>query len=71
MSGMELLQNKIDLSGLQQVCVAEKCGLSDQGLKNKLKGDAEFTVSEIAVLKRLLYLTDAEVQTFFLNDEVD
>ena len=68
---MELLRKKIDQAGFKLTYVAERCGLTYQGLKKKLDGDTEFKASEIAVLKDMLNLSDAEVQDIFFNDDVD
>ena len=68
---MELLRKKIDQSGFKLTYVAERCGLTYQGFKKKLDGDTEFKASEIAVLKDMLNLTDAEVQAIFFGDDVD
>jgi hypothetical protein len=51
--------------------VAERLNLTYQGFKKKLDGDTEFKASEIAVLKDLLKLSDAEVQAIFFDDDVD
>jgi len=71
MKGLELLRKKIDQSGLKLTYVAERLGISYQGLKKKLDGDTEFKASEIAVLKDVLQLSDAEVQDIFFTDNVD
>lgn len=71
MKGLELLRKKIDQSGLKLTYVAERLGISYQGLKKKLDGDTEFKASEIAVLKDVLQLSDVEVQDIFFTDNVD
>lgn len=71
MTGMELLREKIDQSGFKLAYVAEMCGLTYQGLKKKLDGCTEFKASEIAALRNVLHLTDAEVQAIFFNNGVD
>lgn len=71
MKGLELLRKKIEQSGLKLTYVAERLGLTYQGFKKKLDGDTEFKASEIAVLKDLLKLSDAEVQAIFFDDDVD
>ena len=67
MKGLELLRKKIDQSGLKLTYVAERLGISYQGLKKKLDGDTEFKASEIAILKDMLQLSDVEVQDIFLQ----
>lgn len=71
MKGLELLRKKIDQSGLKLTYVAERLGISYQGLKKKLDGDTEFKASEIAILKDMLQLSDVEVQDIFFTDNVD
>ena len=71
MKGLELLRKKIDQSGLKPTYVAERLGISYQGLKKKLDGDTEFKASEIAILKDMLQLSDVEVQDIFFTDNVD
>lgn len=71
MKGMELLRKKIDHAGFKLTYVAERLNLTYQGFKKKLDGDTEFKASEIAVLKDLLKLSDAEVQSIFFDDDVD
>lgn len=71
MKGMELLRKKIDQAGFKLTYVAERLNLTYQGFKKKLDGDTEFKASEIAVLKDLLKLSDAEVQAIFFDDDVD
>lgn len=71
MKGMELLRKKIDQVGFKLTYVAERLNLTYQGFKKKLDGDTEFKASEIAVLKDLLKLSDAEVQAIFFDDDVD
>lgn len=68
---MELLKKKIDQFGFKLIYVAERLNLTYQGFKKKLDGDTEFKASEIAVLKDLLKLSDAEVQAIFFDDDVD
>ena len=69
--GMELLQVKIKESGYKLNYVAERCGLTYQGLKKKLDGETEFKVSEMGILKDLLKLTEDEVQAIFFENDVD
>lgn len=71
MKGMELLRKKIDQAGFKLTYVAERLNLTYQGFKKKLDGDTEFKASEIAVLKDLLKLSDADVQAIFFDDDVD
>lgn len=71
MKGVELLRKKIDQSGLKLTYIAERLGLTYQGFSKKLKGETEFKASEIAILKDVLNLTDADVQAIFFDSDVD
>ena len=71
MKGMELLRKKIDQAGFKLTWVAERLGLTYQGFSKKLKGETEFKASEVAILKDILKLTDAEVQAIFFESDVD
>ena len=65
LKGMELLRKKIDESGYKLAFIAEKCGLTYQGFKNKLDNIHDFTTTEITVLQNLLHLTNEEVIEIF------
>ncbi len=67
MTNVILLKKKIDESGLKTAFIAKECGLSTQGLYNKINGKTEFTQYEIAVLKKLLDLTNDEAETIFFS----
>lgn len=63
---MELLQKKIDESGLKNYFIAEKVGIDRVSLYNKLNGKTEFTMTEIIKLCEVLRLSDSEkVKIFF------
>lgn len=62
----ELLQKKIEDSGLRKGFIAEKLGRSRQALRDKIEGRTEFLPSEIRVLCELLRLTDEERRLIFL-----
>lgn len=63
---MELLQKKIDESGLKNYFIAEKVGIDRGSLYNKLNGKTEFTMTEIIKLCEVLRLSDSEkVKIFF------
>lgn len=54
MTNTELLKKKIDESGLKISFIAEKMGLSRQGLYYKINGEREFTQSEIILICDIL-----------------
>lgn len=64
------LKSTIDNSGLKIVYIAEQLGLSPQGLYNKLNGKTDFTASEIAMLKKILSLSEEEAWAIFFEPEV-
>ena len=66
MTNTELLREKIDQSGYKLQFIAEKIGITYQGLLNKINNRSEFRASEIQVLYDLLSLTEDErVSIFF------
>lgn len=66
LTNTEKLEQKIKDSGYRIEYVAEKCGLSSQGLLKKRNNETEFKASEILILKTLLNLTDEETNEIFL-----
>ena len=46
--------------------VAQKLGISETALYNKLNGDSEFKASEIAKAEKFLNLTPSETKKIFL-----
>lgn len=71
MTNTDLLLLKIDESGYKAKWVAEQLGLTYQGFFNKIFNKTEFKATEIATLKELLHLTDAEVAEIFFAGKVD
>ena len=65
LTNTEKLEQKIKDSGYRIEYVAEKCGLSPQGLLKKRNNETEFKASEILVLKTLLDLSDEETNEIF------
>lgn len=65
MTNSVLLRQKINECGYKLVFVAAKCGLTYYGFLKKLNNETEFKVGEVANLKELLQLTDAEVGAIF------
>lgn len=61
----QLLDKKIEESGLKISFIIEKLGLSRTGFDKKRKGKTPFRVSEVYVLKDLLHLTDEEESLIF------
>ena len=71
MTNTTLLRRKIDESGYKLIFIAEKCGLTYQGLLKKIRNETEFKASEIQTLKELLNLTTEEVNAIFFAVHVD
>ena len=67
----ELLGEKIKSSGKKFYVIAEDCGLTTQGLYNKLEGKNEFKHSEIVNLCETLGLTSKDRERIFFNWFVD
>ena len=65
MINTQLLDRKIEDSGLKISFIIEKLGLSRTGFDKKRKGKTPFRVSEVYVLKDLLHLTDDEEHIIF------
>lgn len=62
---MDLLQMKIDKSGLKQVYLAEQLGISRFGFAEKLKYPERWKVAEATKMIRLLNLSKAESKQIF------
>lgn len=71
MTDVDELRKVLDASGYKLRFVAEKCGLTYQGFLPKMKGESEFTQTEILTLKDLLHLSNSQVQEIFLSPKID
>jgi predicted transcriptional regulator len=67
MTGLELLQNKIEDSGMKITAIAEKSGILRATLYNKLAGKSDFTAREIVGLTDALNLTKKERDDIFFT----
>ena len=61
MTNTELLREKIDQSGYKLRFIAEKIGITYQGLLNKINNRSEFRANEIQALYDLLDLTEGPI----------
>lgn len=70
MTNVELLEEKIQQSGLKKVFIAEKLGVTPNTLTSLLNNKAEFKASQIVDMCRVLNIKDvAEVKAiFFANN---
>lgn len=63
------LKQYIEDSGYKLEFIAKKCGLTYQGLKNKVENKTEFKATEIQALKDLLNMsTEESTAVFFCAD---
>ncbi len=67
MIDLKLLEYYIIMSGQKYKEVARKIGITYQGLRKKLDGKSEFTVTEINALCEVLELNDddTKIKIFF------
>ena len=71
MTNVELLRQKIEESGYKIYFIAEKLGITPQGLYLKLNNTNQFKASEIQKLCRILDITDSgEMKAIFFVEEV-
>ena len=70
MTNVELLQQKIDESGLGPVVLAAAWGVSLPTYYKLKAGESEFTASIIVAATHTLRLTRAERDAIFLADDV-
>lgn len=59
----ELLNRKIDESGLKKVFIADQLGISTQALNDKINGKTPFRKSEIFVLCHFTNISDNDEKT--------
>ena len=71
MVNTQLLDAKIQDSGLYLKFIIEKLGLSRNGFDKKRKGKTPFRTAEIYVLGDLLKLTEEEKLSIFFADKVE
>lgn len=67
MTDTELLRSKIEQSGYKLRFIAEKLGITYQGLLNKINNRSEFRAKEIQTLHTLLSLTEEDRVAIFLR----
>ena len=71
MTNVTLLRQKIDDSGLKMSYIAEQLNMTPQGLYKKLKDGSDWLFSQVMIIKKLLQLSDEEVNAIFFNDDVE
>lgn len=65
MVNIELLKEKISISGMTKVSISNRAGISRETLYNRLDGIGEFTASEIMGITGALKLTKEEREEIF------
>lgn len=70
MINTQLLDKKIEDSGLKLGFIVDKVGLSRNGFDKKRKGINPFRIAEIYVLCDLLSLSDEDKSAIFFADKV-
>jgi uncharacterized protein YcgL (UPF0745 family) len=68
---LSYLNDRIALSRVPIVALAEMLGISRQSMYLKMKGEREFKTSEVTKLCEVLRLTDEEKTLVFFAEEVD
>lgn len=68
---LKYLNDRIAISRIPIVALAELVGISRQSFYLKMKGEREFKTSEVTKLCEVLRLTDEERNLVFFADEVD
>lgn len=71
MTDVELLNAKIEASGLKRNYLAGQLGITPQGFYLKCSGKNEFIASEIQKLCNLLRITTHEMRAIFFAEKVD
>lgn len=64
-----MLEKVLKDSGLKRDYIAEQLGITRYSLLRKVKGDSEFTASELAALKNVLRLTQGSFRRIFFASE--
>lgn len=71
MPDIKLLKDKIKESGMTMKAISKKSGILRETLYNRLKGNGEFTASEIVALTRVLNLSMSERDRIFLDEKLN
>lgn len=71
MINTQMLDDRIEASGLKKGFIVEKLGLSRFGFDKKCKGATPFRVAEIYVLCDLLNISEEDKQRIFFAEKVE
>ena len=64
-----MLEKVLKDSGLKRDYIAEQLGISRFSLFKKIKGETEFTASELTAIKNVLHLTQGTFRRIFFASE--
>lgn len=67
MTDIDLLREKMGLSGMTVTSIARQAGMLRETLYNRLNSDADFKASEIAALTKVLRLSKTERDKIFFS----
>ena len=71
MTDTKRLRQKIEESGIKYTFIAEKLGLTKQGLSRKLEDGTDFKVPQMFILKDILRLSAKEAREIFFAEDVE
>lgn len=71
MTNVKLLKEKILASGVKFSFIAEKIGMTRQGLCKKFDDGTDFKAWQMIVISDILHLTDDQEREIFFADDVD
>lgn len=68
MTDTDMLQSKINQSGLKRSHLASRLGLSSYGLQRKIQGKSEFKTGEVQILCKELSINSDEMRAIFFAE---
>ena len=71
MARLEELKQIIEDSGMTMISISKKSGIERATLYNRLKGQGDFTASEIVGLSDALRMTNKQRDHIFLDKELN
>ncbi len=57
-------------AGLSKEDIAKELGLNSTTVYRKINGESDFTLSELRTLKKILGLSNSDIDRIFFNDEL-
>ena len=71
MTNTDLLKQKIEESGVKYAFIADKLGMSRQGLSQKIAQNGDFKAWQMLSIVDILHLSDDEARDIFYAQNVD